>query len=106
MKKIAFALAAVATAATTNFAALSPAMAQPPSVTIDTTGYDVGTQAGYDALAGQVGRASRQVCGNFDMRNLDIAPEVIACRSETHANAMAQLDQIAGEGRVTVVASR
>ena len=106
MKKIAFALAAVTTAAATNLAALSPAMAQPPSVTIDTAGYDAASDAGYDALAGQIGRAARQVCGTVDMRNLDMVPEVRACRSETQANAMAQLDDLARDGRVTVVASR
>lgn len=106
MQKILFGLAAIATATVTNSIALSPAMAQPPSITIETTGYDLASDSGYNAVAGRIVRAARQVCGSVDLRNLDMAPEVLACRDETQADAMAQLDRLAGSGRVTVVASR
>jgi len=110
MTKIVFAAAALAMTGLTTSLAVSPASAQmpsqTPSQTIATSGYNLNSAAGYAALAGRINRAANQVCGNVDLRNLDVAPEFIACRNFAREDAMAQLDDIASGASVTVVASR
>ncbi len=106
MTKIVLAAAALAMTGLTTSLAVSPARAQMPSQTIATSGYNINSASGYAALAGRINRAANQVCGNVDLRNLDVAPEFIACRNFAREDAMAQLDDIASGASVTVVASR
>lgn len=106
MTKIVLAAAALAMTGLTTSLAVSPANAEPASQIIDTSGYNVNSAAGYAALAGRIRRAASQVCGNVDLRNLDVAPEFIACRDFAREDAMAQLDELSSGANVRVVASR
>ncbi len=107
MNKVSFALAALAATGTVTCLAISPVAARPlPSETVETAGYDLNSDAGYANVSGQIRRAATRVCGATNLRNLSTAPEAIACRDATMANAMAQLDRQASRASVTVIASR
>lgn len=107
MKKVMFALAAIATTGVATGLATSPAMAQDlPTETIETAAYNLDSEAGYEAVANQIRRAAGRVCGNVDQRNLALAQSWQACRSVAIADGMEQLDAATRAGSVTVVASR
>ncbi len=112
MSKFVFAVAAVAMAGAATAFTTAPAMAGAPhakteTVVIDASAFNVDTEAGYQALAGRIDRAVREVCGEIEPRELSRAPEVRACQASSRADAMEQLEALAsGRGSVTIVASR
>lgn len=106
MKRVAFAFAAVAMAGAVTTFTTSPAFAGTESVTIDTSVYNLRTAAGYSALTARIDRASKQVCGTVDVRDISGAYEIRSCQSEAVDDAVAQLENIARSPSVTVGASR
>jgi UrcA family protein len=107
MKRVAFAIAAVAMAGAVTTFTTSPAFAgTTQAVTIDASAYNLRTASGYSAMTGRIDRASKQVCGTVDVRNISGAHQVRSCQAEAVDNAMAQLGNIAGSPTVTVGASR
>lgn len=109
MKKVAFAFAAVAMAGTMTHVTTSPAFAGTgsfESVTIDVSAYDLRTAAGYSLMTDRIDRASKQVCGTVNVRNVAGANTIRSCQSEATADAMAQLNGVARPPSVTVGASR
>lgn len=109
MKKVAFAVAAVAMAGTMTHVTTAPAIAGPArtdTVTIETAGYDLRTVAGYGLMTDRIDRAAKQVCGAVDVRDLAGAYEVRSCQAEAAADALAQLNGVARPPSVTVGASR
>ncbi len=107
MKKVIFAFAAFGVTIGATGLATSPAMAQDiPSETIDASAYNLASEQGYEAVAGQIRRAAGRVCGAVDLRNLSAAPGWFACRDDAIADGMDQLADAARTGNVTVAASR
>ncbi|MEM8695677.1 MAG: UrcA family protein [Pseudomonadota bacterium] len=107
MQKIAFAFAAVAMAGAATAFTTSPALAGAgDTVTIDTRTYDLRTEQGYARLTDRISRASRQVCGRVDVRDIAGAVEVRACQDDAMNDAMAQLHDVARSPSVTVGGSR
>jgi UrcA family protein len=109
MKKFAFAFAAVAMAGAMTHVTTSPAFAGTAtarSVTIDTAAYDLRTASGYALMTDRIDRASKQVCGTVDVRDIAEAYNVRSCQAEATADAMAQLNGVAPPPSVTVGASR
>ncbi|RED16843.1 UrcA family protein [Parasphingopyxis lamellibrachiae] len=109
MKKVAFAVAAVAMAGTMTHVTTSPAlagMATAETVTIDTAAYNLRTVAGYGLMTDRIDRAAKQVCGTVDVRDIAGAYEVRSCQAGATADALAQLNGVARPPSVTVGASR
>lgn len=109
MKRVAFAFAAVAMAGTMTHVTTSPAFAgtgTAESVTIDTSAYNLRTAAGYSLMTDRIDRASAQVCGTVNVRDVASAYEVRSCQAEATADAMAQLNSVSRPPSVTVGASR
>lgn len=94
----AFTAALVAASASTVLAT-SPAQAETRSVLVPTAGIDLRSDAGMAIMRGRINRAARQVCGQYDGRNLVAVGSFRGCHSEAIAGANAQLAQ------VTVLAS-
>ncbi|NNC73744.1 MAG: UrcA family protein [Sphingomonadaceae bacterium] len=106
MKKVVFALAALGVSVGATSLATSPAMAQDlPSETIEVAGYNLASEEGYTAVAGQIRRAAGRVCGNVNLRNLSEAPGWFACRDIAVEDGMDQLADAARAGNVTITAS-
>ena len=106
MKKVAFAFAAVAMTGALTTITTTPAFAGTENVTIDTSAYNLRSAADYSALTSRIDRASKQVCGTVNVRDLAGANEVRSCQTESVDDAMAQLENIARTPTVTVGASR
>ena len=106
MKKVAFAFAAVAMAGGLTTMTTTPAFAGTESVTIDTSAYNLRSASGYSALTSRIDRASKQVCGTVNVRDLAGAHEVRSCQAESVDDAVAQLENLARTPTVTIGASR
>jgi len=106
MKKVAFAFAAVAMTGALTTITTTPAFAGTETVTIDTSAYNLRSASGYAALTSRIDRASQQVCGTVNVRDLAGAYDVRSCQAETVDDAMAQLQDIARTPTVTIGASR
>lgn len=110
MQKIAFAFAAVAMAGAATAFTTSPALAgvghTVDYVTIDTRTYDLDTAQGYARLTDRIDRASKQVCGTVDVRNLAGAETIRACQDDAVNDAMVQLNDLMRSPTVTIGASR
>ncbi|QLC25908.1 UrcA family protein [Parasphingopyxis algicola] len=109
MQKIAFAFAAVAMAGAATAFTTSPAlaaMAKVETVVIDTRTYDLRSSQGYARLTERIDRASRQVCGTVDVRDIEEAYAIRACQGAAVEDAMEQLNDVARSPSVTVGASR
>ena len=106
MQKFAFALAALAITGAATSLATSPAMAESRSLAVETTGYDLGTAAGYAAIANRIDRAADAVCGTVDFRDQRVAELHRQCSETAAADAMDQLSRLSRSPSVTVGASR
>lgn len=101
MKKLVFVCAAAVMAASAVALGTSPAMAEVGQVAIDTAPYNLRSQAGQDALAGRIARASSEVCGS-PAREIKTNRAFFTCRDAAVADGMAQLAALSRGGAVQV----
>lgn len=109
MKRVAFAFAAVAMAGAMTHITTSPAFAgtgTAETVAIDTAAYNLRTAQGYSLMTNRIERASAQVCGTVNVRDVAGAYEVRSCQADATTDAMAQLNNVSRPPSVTVGASR
>lgn len=65
---------------------------QVPTLTVPYSDLDLTTDGGVNTLRSRLRVASRLVCGDLDIRRLDLAGPVEACRDQAVTHAMAQME--------------